>query len=201
MHTVINLNPKDDDSHHELLVCMGLLDTFSCEYFKQYGGKDSGEEITRITKTIWEMEKSLSYGRKGNSKNRIKCVNSMTEIMNRVKSLSKEQSAKSSEKLSGKLTSLISARDAATQARKTLLTKFSFPKLSYFVNKYKSESLDAELKLVNKIKESQASLSVNSKDEMISKNDNQLPLINLFNKKSFFANFFEVFFVSSKVCN
>ena len=42
---------------------------------------------------------------------------------------------------------------------------------------------------ITTIKESQASISVNSKDEMISKNNNQLPLINLFNKKSFFANF------------
>lgn len=83
IHTVSKLNPFDDNSQDEILVCLGLLDNFACNYFKTYGGHDSGNEVSRITRTVWEMEKSLSYGRKANGHNRLACVKAMQEIMNR----------------------------------------------------------------------------------------------------------------------
>ena len=83
IHTVSKLDPFDDNSQDEILVCLGLLDNFACNYFTTYGGQESGDDVARITKTVWEMEKSLSYSRTANGRSRVACVKAMQEIMNR----------------------------------------------------------------------------------------------------------------------
>ena len=127
----------------EILVCIGLLDTFAIHYYKMYGGAEAARETEAITIATFDMERSLSYGRKANGPNRVKCVKSMQDIMNRIKTLSSQKSDDSAAKLKSKLKMLVSAREQELQAWRELEQKHPSPQITSFMREFKSESFDA----------------------------------------------------------
>ena len=127
----------------EILVCMRLLDTFALKYFEVYGGQDSVKHKNELRASMEKMESSLWYWRKGNSRNRLVCVKTMQEIMNKVKVMSSQKSDDSASKLKSKLKMLVSARESELQAWQNLEEKYPSSSLTSFLQEFKSESFDA----------------------------------------------------------
>merc|ERR1711871_1697242 len=75
----------------------------------------------------------------------------MQEIMNKVKVMSSQKSDDSASKLKSKLKMLVSARESELQAWQNLEEKYPSSSLTSFLQEFKSESFDAEHRLVEKI--------------------------------------------------
>ena len=85
--------------------------------------------------------------RKNNNKKNIerseRCVETMQEIMNKVKVMSSQKSDDSASKLKSKLKMLVSARESELQAWQNLEEKYPSSSLTSFLQEFKSESFDA----------------------------------------------------------
>ena len=150
-HTVSQLVPRKESSNDEILVCLSLLDGFCSDYFHVYGGLEGANELSRISKKIWELEKSLSYGRSNNQWSRENCVTEMQEIMSKVKVVSSHQYTSSEAKLSGKVALLHSARSDESVSIRDLETKYPSPQLGKLIRELKFETFDAEHRLLQKL--------------------------------------------------
>ena len=156
-HTLEKLDLYSETSHDEMLVNIGLLDTFACDYFQAHCGPEAqgiDGEIAQVTKKAWEMEKSMAHGPRYTSGSvRAACKERMESIMARVREVSTKKATESLAKLQAKIDTITMARAEELAAWDAVESKLKEQSEIHLLCNYRENSFKFEGTLLVKMKE------------------------------------------------